>query len=354
MAPNKLTPAQSEQFATRVIDMYQNVYKKNKKKTWHHFKKEGHSKTTIYRHIRKFGDSKSVVFKKPSGRVPKVMTKTKIKAVEKYYKKNPSSTTTLAAQKLKLKVSTLKDIKINKLGIKARSKKSAPKHTPEQEKTASERLTPLYNKMLRKIVVMDDETYVLKDPSETPIRQFFHSSDPSKVPTNEKIKNKSKFPKKILIWQAVDQNGNVSEPFVHEGTMNSKMYLEECVKKRLIPFILEHHQMNQIIFWPDLATIHYANNVKNFLQSKMAIVDKLENPPNIPHLRPIERFWALCKRRYSDLKSQPDTIRKFQNRWKKISDEVGKTSGESLMKHLKKKILYEINNGIKSSLFANF
>lgn len=43
---------------------------------------------------------------------------------------------------------------------------------------------------------------------------------------------------------------------------------------------------------------------------------------------------------------------KLENgKWQKISEEVGKSSGKSLMKDVKKKIKYE-QNGLKSSLFT--
>jgi hypothetical protein len=34
----------------------------------------------------------------------------------------------------------------------------------------------------------------------------------------------------------------------------------------------------------------------------VSLVLKDENPPNVPHLRPIEWFWGLCKKEYSRLK----------------------------------------------------
>ena len=116
-------------------------------------------------------------------------------------------------------------------------------------------------------MVIDDESYVLQDPKETPGRQYYHAKDPSKVKTEGKIKCSSKFPKKFLIWQALDQFGNVSQPYVHEGSMNSETYLKECVIDRLIPFIMEHNKIENVIFWPDLATIHYANAVKEEIQN---------------------------------------------------------------------------------------
>ena len=196
---------------------------------------------------------------------------------------------------------------------------------------------------------MDDETYVFADPSQGATREFSHSSDPNLIDPVYKEKGKTPNPKKFLIWQAMDQYRNISEPYVQQGTMNSQVYLEECVKKRLIPFIQKYHKMSQVIFWPDLATIHYAKNVAEFLGQNFSVVKKNENPPKVPHLRPIERFWALCKQRYSQLNGYYDTPRKIAFQWGKISSEVAKSSGKEIMKKLKKKVFYEVENGVKSS-----
>ncbi len=69
------------------------------------------------------------------------------------------------------------------------------------------------------------------------------------------------------------------------------------MKKRLIPFINQHHEMEDILFWSDLATCHYANLVTHFLrEEKLDFVERKENPPNFPQAKGIEKFWAICKR----------------------------------------------------------
>ena len=79
---------------------------------------------------------------------------------------------------------------------------------------------------------------------------------------------------------------------------------------------------------------------------------KEENPPNIPHLRPIETFWALRKKAYSKLQKTPNTLRKFWFQRKKISTEIEKSSGKALMDKVKEKIKYEMDNELKSNSFT--
>ena len=73
------------------------------------------------------------------------------------------------------------------------------------------------------------------------------------------------------------------------------IYLNECIKKkRLVPFIKEHHFNDQYLFWPDLASSHYAKTVVTyFKEQKINFVEKEDNPPNVPECRPIEDFWSI-------------------------------------------------------------
>ena len=55
---------------------------------------------------------------------------------------------------------------------------------------------------------------------------------------------------------------------------------------------------NSVLFWPDLASCHYTKTTLTWLQTnKVAFVPKAINPPNFPELRPIEKYWALIKRK---------------------------------------------------------
>jgi len=233
------------------------------------------------------------------------------------------------------------NFKLHELGRKAYTKKKAPKYVKDQAKRAKSGARKVYKKTLSQILVIDDETYVPCDPDDVPGRSFYHATDPKAVPYSERIKPKAKFLKKYLVWQALDANGNVSEPFVSQGTINSQVYRDECLKKRLLPFIDKHHDRSEVIFWPDLATSHYASIVTTFLRSEnVEFVQKSSNPPNIPQARGIETFWALCKSEYSKRKNAPKNLKGFRTVWRNISKKVAEKSGKAVMekgrKHLTK------------------
>jgi hypothetical protein len=75
--------------------------------------------------------------------------------------------------------------------------------------------------------------------------------------------------------------------------INKDVYIAKCLRARLIPFIKAYHENDEIVFWPDLASSHYAKDTIDFLKSNnIDFVDKSSNPPNAPELRPIEDFWV--------------------------------------------------------------
>lgn len=325
---------ENQLFSNRVVHYYENCTDKNKINTVRHFVAEGKSKRTIYNVLSRYEANGTAEFRKIKGRPCVKMSPKKVKKVEKAFKRDPSISVRVAAKKLNMKKSTVSKIKVNKLGITARVKTKAPKYSDGQEARVKTGCRKVYNKTRKKVLVIDDETYVTFDPKQSPGRQFVHAVDHKELRYEDRFKHITKFPKKYLVWQAMDETGKVSEPYISEGTMTGEIYLNECLKKRLIPFILKHHEIEDIVFWPDLATCHYANIVKDFLQEKAVdFVQKKDNPPNVPQARGIEKFWAECKRRYSERPSQPKNLHGFKLIWHDISKEAARVSGKAVMDH---------------------
>lgn len=340
---------EGEKLAERVCNFHKTHANRDSKITWSFFKKEGIPRSTVYSYIKKYGESEKVHFKRPPGHRA-VLGTTKLRnRIKKIDKTRPSTTTVAAAKEVEISKSYLSTIKVHDLGIKARTKKRAPNNNPSQKSRINDNCKKLLQKIRSKVVIIDDETYVPLDPANVPGRHFFHSSDPSEVKYEDKIRKKDNFFKKHCVWQCISSSGHVSDPVILEGNINQDVYLKNCIKEGLEKFINKFHKNDNVVFWPDLATCHYAKKVTDYMRLKnIDFVPKDANPPNCPQLRPIERFWAICKSRYSKLPEKPDTFRKFKLRWKKISLEVGQKSGKNLMRNLRKKIGLVAEGGVES------
>lgn len=133
--------------------------------------------------------------------------------------------------------------------------------------------------------------------------------------------------------------------------LNGKIYLDECIKKRLLPFIRKLNVQRPILFWPDLATSHYVGPVlKELKKAGVAIVPKRDNLPNVLQLRLIEKFWALCKQRYCELNKPATTIPAMKRIWKQISKKIAGKSGKSLFNRFRPKLLQSAKQGLVDGL----
>jgi hypothetical protein len=339
----KITDIERQAFSKQVVHFYENYANKNLKITCNYFVQQGKFRQSISRIISRYKKTGTAEFKKKLGRKPKIMTKKVIEKVKKNLESDPELTDKEGAKKAKLKLSTYRHIRKKKLGIKTYVKEVAPIYVKDQEKRAKKSCRKLYRKSLpkggNKVFLIDDETYVPFDYKQVPGKQYIRCKDKSIVPDNIRFKGKAKFPKKYMIWQCIDSDGNISDPFISVGTMNSKTYLNECLKKILMPFIDKHHNRDQVLLWMDLATCHYSNQVIEWLnENNIEYVEKTQNAPNVPQVRPIEKFWSLCKTEYRLRKKQAKNMRSFKIIWRNISKKVAEKSAQQLFKHFKKNL----------------
>ena len=134
---------------------------------------------------------------------------------------------------------------------------------------------------------MDDESYFpLKDDNIMGNKGFYvESGTPSgDIPDDIRLKPKSKYPEKLLVWLAISEKG-ISKPFflVKKAALTGEIYREECISKYLVSFIEEYHQDRDFVFWPDLATAHYAHATTTLLEDlEIPYIPRDKNPPNCP------------------------------------------------------------------------
>ena len=206
----KMSRKENEFFAKRVIHFYKYQTNSNKTITVNHFENEGRRRTSIYRIIKRNEETGSDEYLSLSGRKCRVSTLRNCNRVKTLFENDPLTSVRTVSKKLGIPRSTVSDIKIKRWGIVARTQKKAPKYVKDQERRAKTGLRKIYKKTRERVLVIDDETYVIVDTKEQPGRKFVHSNKHEELPFNQKFKQITKFPKKYLVWQAIDENGNIS------------------------------------------------------------------------------------------------------------------------------------------------
>lgn len=336
-----------------IVDFFESK-NNDKSYTINHFKQQGIGEKTIRNVLNRFIKEGRVEFKKKSGRKRTSLTKKQLKKIENKFRKKPNASVRVVGDQLGTAWSNVQRAK-RELKIKSRRKQKVPQHNQDQVIRAERACRALYKKTVNSggnyFIVMDDETYVPMDPTQVPGLQFYNEFSDSPLPIEDKIKPTIKFPKKFLVWQAIGQDGRVSEPFITSGTINQHIYLKECIQARLLPFLKSYGDEHKILFWPDMASSHYAKTVVEELKkNKIEFVTKEENAPNVPHCRPIEKFWAICKSHYKARNKMCKSLRSFSTFWRNISKKVALESGKELFLGLSSKLYSAGHRGILSPL----
>jgi transposase len=263
-----------------------------------HFRDEEISKSTIYDVLDRI--AKNI----PPERIPRAspphckMTKDKVKRLKTRIDHRDGISQRGLAQVFNVSQSTISRTIKGKTPIRHYKKQKTPKRTAQQKAVARPKCTRLTSIFRGKKIIIDDESYFGLSNHSLPGNDGFYSSNLDVTPIEVQLKRKEKFPPKLLIWVAFSEKG-ISKPYIVPSgqAINQDVYINECLNSRLIPFINEHHKNDEVVFWPDLASSHYANKVQDFLKAqKIEYVPKVRNIANVPELRPIEDFWALIKR----------------------------------------------------------
>jgi hypothetical protein len=289
--------SEQEALRKRVYEFYMKNKTEGKKYTADHFLAEEVAKSTIYDIIKRAESESGYERVVGSGRTAIIMTKTKIKRLKERFDHKDDISQRQAASEFDCSQPYISKTLATKTNIRERKKIKIPLRTEKQKEDARIKCSRLFFIMLKLLCIMDDESYFTCGHTNISGNGRFYTSDIKKTWSSVKHRPVAKFPKKLLVWFCFSERG-ISEPyFVPSGTaINQHTYWKDCIKARLLPFIKKYHSDGKYIFWPDLASSHYAKTViANLQTAKVNFVEKAANPANLPEVRPIEDLWGIIK-----------------------------------------------------------
>jgi transposase len=288
------------------------------------FKDKPISRATIYRVIKDCREGKLPENKKKSGHQPKLSART-TKSLLTSAKNKVGQSTRRLSRKFGVSKSTVHRI-LKKNKIFYRKRKRAPKYTARQLEIIPKCCRELRRKHFAngKFMILDDESYFTFSHHELSGNDGYYTDNVESTPDNVKFAGKSKFEPKVLVWCAISSKG-ISEPVYRSQkakAINSDIYIDQCLPK-LKQFIENKHTRDEIMFWPDLASSHYAKKTTDWLTSQnIPFVPKKDNPPNIPQARPIEDFWSALKRivyeKGWEAQTEQQLIRRIKQKLKEV------------------------------------
>lgn len=335
-----------------VARFYQQNKDQGKSYTVKHFEKMNLSRSTTYDIINRIVQKIPIARKQRKTPAISKIDRNMKKRLKNLVENRTGVSQKKLAQKFNVVQSTI-SYNIQKLGIRYRKRKTVPKNTLAQQLRQQERVCRLHETLLRgfdmKNVIQDDESYFTLDGISMPGNVGYYTGA-GDAPPEVKFRGKSKFPTRILVWAAISPLA-ITKIFIAKDytTINGQLY-QNILKKYLLPFIDDHYTArSDVLFWPDLASAHYAKYVLEFLENEnIRIVAKVENPPNLPQIRPIERFWALLKMKVYENNWSASNKNQLAARIHQKAKEIDQESLARLYSGLRGKIRTGARDGIQN------
>jgi hypothetical protein len=234
-----------------------------------------------------------------SGRPLKIATNSTIKKIANRFNHRSGCSQNNAAKRYKTCQSYISKILKKYTNIKCHKKSKKPYMTELQRKAARPKCRKLIEKYSKVDFILDDESYFTLSNTTLAGNDTFYSDNLLKTPVEVKNKYKAKYEEKVLVYMIISPRGSSKAVFFKSGlAINQNTYKEQCLEKVLIPFIKKYYSDGRYVFWPDLASSHYAILVQKYLQKEnINFVPKILNPANVPKVRPIEDIWGLLKKK---------------------------------------------------------
>ncbi len=259
-----------------------------------HFSREGYAACTIYNTLKRLRTKQPIHDKKKTGR-PTTWTPTRRQKLKRLTNNRTGVSQRRLARKFDVDQRTICR-QLSKMSIQYRKREKTPKYDEKQRKKArilSRSLLDLLRDC-RCSVVMDDEKYFTFCANNMLGNVGYYTDNKQACPESVRFASETKYPPKILVWIAISERG-LSRPLFRcqkSAAINSEIYINECLRPRLLPFLRNHHADDDYIFWPDLASAHYHKDTVQWMSENINFVPKDVNPPNVPQARSIENFWG--------------------------------------------------------------
>lgn len=297
------------------------------------------AKSTVCRVLKRFREQHTVDRKDHSKRRSGTKDRKLHSKVLRTIRANPGQSDYDIAKKFNASQSTVRRIRLRE-GIRSFRASKQPNRTLKQNLVAKRCARKLYNEVLTKFggcILMDDETYVKMDFGQLPGQKFYKATGRGDVPSKFKFVFADKFARKLMIWQGICSCGQKTQVFVTNKTMNSQLYKQECLKKRILPYIKAHK--GPVKFWPDLASCHYSREVLQWYRDNgVDFFEKDVNPPNCPQFRPIEKYWAIVKQKLKKSGKVTKDATEMKRWWNKMAAQVSQQSVQNMMSGVRRKV----------------
>ena len=332
--------SKQEQLRNRVYCMLENHPEMTTFDIATHFQAEDVPKSTIYSIIKRHAEGVEAARVVGSGRPAVIFDYANINALVDLVDHQKGVSQRQLAERFRCTHQHVSNTLKTQTTIQCFTTQTIPDRTEAQRAAARPKCATLLRLYRNVEWIMDDESYFTLKHSSIHGNNLYYSSDRSTTPANVKYNKTKKFESQLLVWCAISPAG-ISKICIFPGKtrIDAKIYRDECLKARLLPFIKKHHSNGNYVFWPDLASSHYAEDSLDFMiENGINHVDKPDNPANCPELRPIENFWALIKAKVYEGGWEAENVEQLEQRIRLCMKNFDKSTIQRLVGSINKRL----------------
>lgn len=332
----------------------ENFIKKNKnfdrKQVFKQFSNLGAPKRSLNRWLERLEIGGSLNRKSGSGRPTKIATNPNIKTILNKFNHRSGCSQRRVAKQLNTSQQYVSFIIKKYTNMRCLKKSKKPLMTIKQKKAARPKCRKMSQEFAGLDFILDDESYFTLSNSSLSGNDRFYSDDLEKTPDDVKNKYKAKYEEKVLCYLAISPRGSSKALFFKSGlAVNQYVYKDECLAKSLVPFIKQQYPDGGYVFWPDLASSHYAKTVQEYLNAQnVHFVPKNINPANVPKVRPIEDFWAVLKQKVYEGNWSAKNSEQLLQRIKWALPEVNIETFQKICTGVHKRLCTAAKHGLKN------
>lgn len=314
------------------------------------FVRLGYARRSVYNVLSKLTTDQPIKDRKRTGR-PTSWTASSRGRLKRLVNNRTGVSQRRLAQKFRVSHMTI-GRQLAKMSIRCRKREKTPKYDEKQQQKSQELSRRLYTQLrdANCDVIIDDEKYFTFSGHHMPANARYYSDDVKTCPESVRFAGYAKYPDKVMVWIAISERG-ISQPTFRRQkseAVTAAIYIRECLNKRLLPFIHKYHPDANYIFWPDLASAHYAKDTVEWMNANIKFVPKNINPPNVPQARPIENFWGCLAQKVYEGGWEATTEEQLIRRIAAKLNEFTNADVKKLMGGLKAKLKKIGDHGVHS------
>lgn len=250
------------------------------------FQHLGVKRDFVYRTIKRYSETCSTDDRKRSGRKRSVRTAQVVKIIRSRIKRNCQRSARETARSLNKGRESIRKIFRDELKCKPYKKRRVHGISEAAEKKRLERSSALLAWHGGDEIIFSDEKLFVLEQSFNVQNDRLWSVDIKSIPSSQKNVPRFQNASAVMVWAAISRKGKFPLVFIERGVkINANYYLEEILKKNVLPNATQMYGDEYYCFQQDGAPSHTANVVQAWCRQNLTdFLPKEEWPPNSPDL----------------------------------------------------------------------